>query len=150
MVLRKSCDMNRGARRVKAPASVTTRGTRALCVGHGGSPRRVGPRRGYLRGKHAEWTSHSPPGRAARLNRSIQRGGLADAGDGIPTSPTSSCQQAKSPIRKPGEVAPDVRLGGGKRGSRRTPQYYWRTDAGTLLPPSDCDKSISREISVGG
>ena len=78
------------ARRVEAPAGVTTRWTRALGVSRGDSPPRVGPRRGCIHGKHAEWSSRSQLWRAARPNHSIQLEGLASAGGGIPTSPTSS------------------------------------------------------------
>ena len=79
-----------GMRRVKALAGVTTLGTRALGVGRGGKSPRVGPRCGYIHGKHAEWSSRSQLWRAARPNHSIQLEGLASAGGGIPTSPTSS------------------------------------------------------------
>ncbi len=43
-----------GMQRVKAPAGVTTLGTRALGVGLGDKPLQVGPRCGYIRGTHAE------------------------------------------------------------------------------------------------
>ena len=79
-----------GMRRVEAPAGVTTLGTRALGVGRGGKPLRVGPRRGYIHGKHAEWTSRNQLGKAARQNHSIPLRGRADAGGGSPTFLTSS------------------------------------------------------------
>ena len=79
-----------GRRRVRMLAGVTTRGTRALGVGRGDTPPRIGPRRGYIHDRHAEWYSRSQPWGAARPNHSIQLEGLASAGGGIPTSPTSS------------------------------------------------------------
>ena len=77
-------------RRVEALAGVTTLGTRALGVGRGGKPPRVGPRRGYIHGKHAEWSSRNQLGKAARPSHSIQLRGRADAGGGNPTFLTSS------------------------------------------------------------
>ena len=79
-----------GIQRVKAPAGVTTLGTRALDVGLGDRPLQVGPRCGYIHGKHAEWTSRNQLGKAARPSHSIQLRGRADAGGGNPTFLTSS------------------------------------------------------------
>ena len=79
-----------GMQRVKAPAGVTTLGTRALGVGLGDKPLQVGPRRGYIHGRHAEWSSRNQLGKAARPSHSIQLRGRADAGDGNPTFLTSS------------------------------------------------------------
>ena len=79
-----------GRRRVRILAGVTTRGTRALGVGLGDRPLQVGPRCGYIRGTHAEWTSRTQLGKAARPSHSIQLRGRADAGGGSPTFLTSS------------------------------------------------------------
>ena len=54
VVLRKPGEGVGGRRRVRAPAVVTTWGTRALGVGLGDRPLQVGPRCGYIRGTHAE------------------------------------------------------------------------------------------------
>ena len=79
-----------GRRRMRAPPDVTTLGTRALGVGLGDRPLQVGPRCGYIHGKHAEWTSRNQLGKAARPSHSIQLRGRADAGGGNPTFLTSS------------------------------------------------------------
>ena len=57
LVIRNAWGGSREQTTVEAPAGVTTLGTRALAVGLGDRLLRVGPRCGYIHGKHAEWTS---------------------------------------------------------------------------------------------
>ena len=89
-MLRNAWGGSREQTTVEAPAGVTTLGTRARAVGLGDRPLRVGPRCGYIHGKHAEWTSRNQLGKAARPSHSIQLRGRADAGGGNPTFLTSS------------------------------------------------------------